>query len=152
MLDQLNAKTARYMTILVFAVVALGIGLNGTGIFSADLPEGFRVRLLAGTLPSLFFLAAIWMCARALKALDQGQGLEVTLCTLLERLGLCLFGGGIAFVFGQPLLNKLILGDGAWGWFDIPAITLGCLGLLLYLLGRPLREAAQARDELSEIL
>jgi hypothetical protein len=145
------ARSARYLTLLVFAFALSGLMLNSTGLLEGD--HAYRIRYLAASLPTLFYLAAIWTIQRAYAAIARGDAVETALATLLEGLGVCLFLGGIARVFGQLWIPRLILGDRtSYAWFDVAAFTLGSLGLLLFIMARPLREAAQARAELDEIV
>lgn len=147
------AKAARYPTAIVLALALLGVMLNSTDLLDADVAGAAKARYLAATLPTLFYVAAIWIIQRAHAAIARGDEVEPALATLLERLGICLFFGGIARVFGELLLVRLLLGvQTSWAWFDVAAITLGCVGLLLFALARPLRDAARARAELAEIL
>ncbi|GMN04319.1 hypothetical protein [Erythrobacter sp. MTPC3] len=147
-----NARLARYATLGVLVLVLLAMGLSILFLFDEGRSAEAKIQHFAATLPSLFFVGGIWMTERAFKAIAVGQAVELALSNLLERLGICLFLGGMAFVFGRPLILKALLDSSAWGWFDVPAITLGCVGLLLFVLGRPLRVAAAARAELDEIL
>lgn len=142
---------ARYLTLLVLMVALLGVISNNLGLL--DCPYAVKIRRVAAILPTLFYIAAIWMIQRAYAAIARGDAVEAALATLLERLGLCLFLGGIARVFGQLWIIRLALGGPAsWAWFDVGAMTLGSIGLLLFILARPLRDAAKARTELAEIL
>lgn len=144
---------ARYLTLLVLTVALLGVILNNLGLLDASRGEAARIRQFAAVLPTLFYIAAIWMIQRAHVAISRGDGVEAALASLLERLGICLFLGGIARVFGQLWIIRLVLGAPAsWAWFDVGAITLGSVGLLLFVLARPLRDAAKARTELAEIV
>lgn len=142
---------ARYLTLLVLMVALLGVISNNLGLL--DCPYTVKIRRVAAILPTLFYIAAIWMIQRAYAAIARGDAVEAALATLLERLGLCLFLGGIARVFGQLWIIRMALGAPAsWAWFDVGAMTLGSIGLLLFILARPLRDAAKARTELAEIL
>jgi hypothetical protein len=144
---------ARYLTLLVLAVALLGVISNNLGLLDPNCPYAVKVRRFAAMLPTLFYIAAIWMIQRAHAAIARGDAVEAALATLLERLGLCLFLGGIARVFGQLWIIRLALGvPASWAWFDVGAMTLGSIGLLLFILARPLRDAAKARTELAEIL
>lgn len=146
-------KVVRYLTMIVLACALIGVMLNSTGLFDADVAEPAKARFVAATLPTLFFLLAIWMVQRAHAAIAKGKAVEPALATLLERLGICLFFGGVARVFGELLLLRLLLGvRTSWAWFDMAAMTLSCVGLLLFALARPFRDAASARAELNEIL
>ncbi|HEX8301726.1 DUF2975 domain-containing protein [Sphingomonas sp.] len=144
-------RAARYLTLMVLALAVLGVMLNSIGLLDAS--RDARIRHLAATLPTLFYVAAIWMIQRAHAAIGRGDAVETALAALLERLGICLFLGGIARVFGQLWIVRLALGvPASWAWFDVAAVTLGCVGLLLFVLARPLREAAKVRTELAEIV
>ncbi|WP_404336297.1 hypothetical protein AB2M62_18845 [Sphingomonas sp. MMS12-HWE2-04] len=144
---------ARYLTLLVLVVGFLGVTMNNLSLLDADCSYAVKVRRFAAMLPSLFYLAAIWMIQRAHAAIARGDAVESALATLLERLGACLFLGGIARVFGQLWIIRLALGEPAsFAWFDVGAMTLGSLGLLLFILARPLRDAAKARTELAGIV
>lgn len=148
-----TVKAARYLTLIVLTATVLGIMLNSTGLLDADRADAAEIHQLAATLPTIFFVAAIWMIQRAHAAIARGEAIEAALGALLERLGICLFLGGIARVFGQLWLIRLALGvRTSWAWFDVAAITLGCVGLLLFALARPLRDAAKVRAELAEIV
>lgn len=152
MIRAIGPKSARYATLGVLAIALLGVGMNSTGFLDPSSGEAAMVHQAAATLPSLFFIGGIWTVERAFKAIERGEAVEAALSILMMRLGFCLFAGGLAFVFAQPLLTKVILGTSPWGWFDVPTITLGSLGLLLMVLARPLREAADVRSELDGIL
>ena len=148
-----HISTVRFLTLGVLACVIAGVALNSIGLFDPARTDAAKVRQLAATLPTLFYLAAIWMIARAHAAIVGGEAVEAALGALLERLGACLFLGGLARVFGELWVVKLVLGTtGSWAWFDVAAITSGCVGLLMIALARPLRDAARARAELAEIL
>ncbi|UUL83792.1 hypothetical protein [Sphingomonas qomolangmaensis] len=146
-------KGARYLTLIVLAFALLGVVLNSTGLLDAERAEGTKIKYLVATLPTVFYLAAIWMIQHAHAAIAKGEAVEAALATLLEHLGICLFLGGVARVFGELWLVRLLLGvSTSQGIFDVAAITLGCVGLLLFVLARPLRDAVRARAELAEIL
>mgnify|MGYP001170499938 CR=1 FL=1 len=147
-----NPKFARYATLVVLVCVVLAVAMNSTGLFAQEVGRAAKLQQIAALVPSVFFIAAIWMVERAFRAISDGQPLELALVALLRRMGMCLFLGGLTFVFVQPWLNKLLLGATPIAWFDIPAITLGCLGLLMVVMARPLREAAEAQAELGEIV
>ena len=148
-----TARNARFATIAVLVCTISGLALNSTGLFSDHGGQDAQIRQVAGLIPSLCYVAAIWMVERAFRSIGRGQRIEVALGNLMQNLGLWLFLGGIAFVFVQPLLLKaLTVSWGAWAWFDVPSITLGCLGLLLFVMARPLRDAATARAEIEGIL
>lgn len=148
-----SLSIVRIATLAVLAAVLLGTALNATGLFDPAVSADMKTRHLIMQLPSIFFIAAIWMVARAFHAIAAGEAVEQALANLLQRLGTCLLLGGGSFVFIQPLLLRSLTSQPAgWVWFDVPAMTLGCLGLMLFLMSSPLREAGKARAELAEIL
>jgi len=149
----IDARRARLATRAVLLLTLLGIGLNSIGLFDPIVPASAKLEGVIKLIPSLFFIAGIWMVERAFKAISIGQAVENALGDLMKRLGLCLFFGGISFVFLQPLLLTLMVPDWfAVAWFDVPAITLGCLGLLLFFMARHLKDAGLMRAEMEDIL
>jgi hypothetical protein len=149
----LSARYARFATFAVLVFVACGLMLNSSGLLSPNVSMEAQIRHAAGLVPSLFYVTGIWMVDRAFRSIERGQRIEAALSTLMKRLGHCLFFGGIAFVFVQPVILKTLTSHwSAWVWFDVPSITLGCLGLLLFTMAEPLRDAATARAEMDVIL
>lgn len=137
--------------VLVLAVT--GVLLNSADLLNVGISAESRIGYLIHIVPTLIYLVAIWLTQRAYAAITAGASVEVTLATLLQRLGLSLFAAGLYRVFGELLLEQVILGTtSAWAQFDVAAAAIGCVGLLLVMLARPLREAASARRELSEIV
>lgn len=153
MTSLIGVRYARFATIAALIFVVCGLMLNSTGLLSPDVSVEAHIRHAAGLVPSLFYVAGIWMIERAFRSIERGQRIEAALGTLMKRLGHCLFFGGIAFVFVQPVLLKTLTSHwSAWIWWDVPSITLGCLGLLLFTMAEPLRDAATARAEMDVIL
>jgi len=148
-----DAAIARNLTLMVLALLVLGMVLNATGLFAPDRGGTAKLLQMITMLPMLCYLAAIWMIHRAFAALARGDAVEQTVAKLLVRVGACMFLGGILRVFAEPWLTRFVLGR-PWPWanFDVAAITLGVAGLLLILLARPLRHAARMRAELDGIL
>ncbi|GAA0730247.1 DUF2975 domain-containing protein [Sphingomonas japonica] len=148
-----HARIAQILTGLVLAAVTLGIALNSTGLVIGPSDTTVRYAQIVATLPALFYLVAIWTVHRALGALAKGDAVEKTLSELLARVGTCLFLGGLVRVFVEPFLMRWV-SAGPWpvGNFDIGAVTLGTVGLLLVLVAGPLRDAAAMRTELGQIL
>ena len=148
-----DARRARLATRAVLLLTLFAIGLNYIDLFDPVVSASAKVEAMIKLFPSVFFIAGIWMVERAFKAISVGQAVESALGDLMKRLGLCLFFGGISFVFLQPLLLTLLVPDWfAVAWFDVPSITLGCLGLLLFFMARHLNDAGLLRAEMEEIL
>lgn len=149
----IDASRARLATRAVLLLTLLAIGLNGIGLFDPAVSANAKLEGMIKLFPSLFFIAGIWMVELAFKAISIGEAVEIALGDLMKRLGLCLFLGGISFVFLQPLLLRLVLPNWfAIAWFDVPSITLGCLGLLLVFMARHLKDAGLLRAEMEDIL
>lgn len=149
----IDARRARRATCAVLLLTLLAIGLNAFGLFNPVVSASTKLEGMIRLLPSSFFIAGIWMVERAFKAISIGETVEIALGDLMKRLGLCLFLGGISFVFLQPLLLRLVLPNFfAVAWFDVPSITLGCLGLLLFFMARHLKDAGLLRAEMEDIL
>lgn len=148
-----NARVAQALTALVLLAVAMGVTLNSTGLVIGASNNTYRSAQLIATLPVLFYLVAIWTVHRAFGALARGDAVERVLSELLARVGICLFFGGLVRVFAEPFLLRWVF-EGPWpvANFDVAAITLGTVGLLLVLVALPLRDAASMRAELAEIL
>lgn len=152
--SRLSARLAAVLTAMVLVLFALGFGLNATGMVMPGGDSVVRKMLMASVLPMLCYLAAIWMIGRAFAALAGGGAVEPVLARLMKRLGLCLFLGGIARVLVEPMLMHFTVGIGRWPFanFDGAAITLGVVGLLLFLLARSIGDAAVMRAELEAIV
>lgn len=149
----IDARRARLATRAVLFLTLLAIGLNSISLFDPVVSASAKLEGMIKLFPSLFFIAGIWTVERALKAILIGDAVEIALGDLMKRLGLCLFLGGISFVFVQPLLLRLVLPNYfAVAWFDVPSITLGCLGLLLFIMARHLKNAGLLREEMEDIL
>lgn len=147
------AWAARLFAFVTLAMLVIGLVLNGTGLFAGDGDSEVRAIQAVTFLPLVCYSAAIWLIARAFGALARGEAVEMIVARLLVRLGACLFAGGALRVFGEPWLIRLII-DRPWPFanFDIAAVALAFVGLLLILLAGPLREAARMRADLDGIL
>lgn len=142
-------RRAQGATLGVLALVSMAIALNSVGMAGSAAGTDARIAQAIHTIPSLFFVAAIWLTQRAFGAMARGEAIEAALGRLVPGIGTCLVAGGATFVFVQPLLLRAFTERySAIAWFDVPAITLGCLGLLLIALSAAFRSAAQKSAEL----
>jgi len=128
---------------LLFAV-AVELVAMGRGRFE---PHYLALRL---ALP--FYLWAIWSVRRLVLAVGQGIGHDRLLATMIRRIGIALFLGGICAVFVAPWIARLIRGGGPYAYYDVAAITVGVVGLALLVVAHLLGEAAELRRELDEIV
>ncbi len=137
------------LVMMVFVIVALAsvmeIVVTATGVYP-------HTRLLLSRLPMPFYLWAIWTVGRACAAIGRGEYFGLVVPRLLTRVGLALFFGGIASVFVAPLLMRVVTGRGGYLAYDVAAITVGVVGLALVVIAPLLRQAAEMRAELDEIL
>jgi hypothetical protein len=141
------------LTIMLLAPLVIGSMLNATGLFAAERAVSVRIIQGIAMVPLVCYCIAIGLIARAFAVLDRGGAVERVISDLLIWVGACLLAGGVFRVVGEPMLTRLIL-DRPWPYmnFDLAAMTLAVLGLMLILLGGPLRDAARMRDELKDIV
>lgn len=146
-------KAAQWLVLLALGFMLAGLSLNGTGVFDTGRSDAERVIQAVGFLPLICYCTAIGLVALAFGALGRGEAVDQVVARLLVRLGICLVAGGALRVFGEPWLIRLII-DRPWpvAHFDVAAIALATVGVLLILLAGRLREAAHMRAELDGIL
>ena len=103
--------------------------------------------------PAVFYVWALLAIRRALRDVAAGRHLRPTLARSLRDVGWALFAGGIASAIVQPNLMRLTGGVYAsYGHFDPAYLAVGAVGLALVLLARIMRQAADMRAELDEII
>jgi hypothetical protein len=132
---------------LVFALLALfAVGIV-VSVFEGQAPHS---RLLIFFLPLPFYLAALWFARTTIVRIGRGEALRTLISPMLARIGWALFLGGLVQVFLVPWL-QLLDGRGAYGNFDVNAITLGAVGVTLVIISRLVADAERDRAELDEI-
>ena len=134
---------------LVLVVLLFGIAVEIFAVARGRVPN---VGQFVWRLPLLFYLWAVWSVRRAVVAIGRGEGHDEALGSLIGRVGLALFLGGIATVFVAPWLAAWINGRGSYAHYDVSAITVGVVGAALVLVARLLGQAAAMRRELDEII
>lgn len=158
------------ITLLVGAVIALpyfilpalDAGRPGYPPASEALPGAMVA--LAYWSPALFYLAAMAVMARMFGQVAAGRSIWRETARGLGLTGAALMLGAVTTVLVQPRLMQLdvvreimVRQDrhavvGGWASFDVPAITIGVVGLALLLLGGLLRRAEAVQTELDEIV
>lgn len=103
--------------------------------------------------PTLFYLFAVWSIGRAMGQLSRGRLIQPTLSSALRQVGLALGIGGVASVFLETNLARVLEGGrGGWLHFDVAGMTLGMIGGALFLLGRVMDQAGRVQAELDEMI
>ena len=103
--------------------------------------------------PAVFYVWALLAVRRALGDVAAGRHLQPALARSLRHVGWALFAGGVASAIVQPNLMRLTGGVYAsYGHFDVAYFAVGAVGLALVLLARVMRQAADMRTELDEII
>lgn len=135
--------------LFVFLLLCLVLAIQLVAVLSGRYP---RPMILVDALPMLFFLWAIWSIRRAVVLVGEGAALRGLLSSLLARVGAALLLGGLALVFGVPILARLISGGGSFARYDVSAITVGVVGVGLMIVARLVADAEAMRAELDEIV
>jgi len=145
-----------------FILPALDAGRPGYPPVSDVLP-GSAVALAYWS-PTLFYLAALMFMTRMFGQVTAGRPIWRATASGLELTGWSLMLGGVTTVLIQPRLMQLdwvreVMVQqgrhavvGGWINFDVPAITIGVVGVALLLLGGLLRRAGAVQAELDEII
>ena len=108
---------------------------------------------LVKSVPTLFYLFAVWSIGSAMGQLAKGRMIQPVLAYALRRVGLALGFGGLFSVFGMTNVMRLIEGGrGSWAYFDVAGMTLGMIGGALFLLGRVMEQAARVQSELDDMI
>lgn len=114
--------------------------------------------------PALFYLAALALLARMFGRVAAGRSIWRETIRGLGSTGIALMLGAAMTVLVQPWLMQLhavreimVRQDrhgviGGWINLDVPAITIGVVGLALLLLGGLLHRAEMIQTELDEII
>lgn len=102
--------------------------------------------------PFIFYLAAIWMMRSAFHSLAKGGLFDDIVPARLVLTGYALLAGAFVTILPTPLMLRYAFGSGTGGLanFDVSAIMLGIVGMMLVLLARLLAQAARMRAELDE--
>ena len=108
---------------------------------------------LVVNLPYVFYLWGIWAIGRAMGDIAKGRLIQPALASALRRAGMALAIGGVTCVFISPVLVRLV-GNAPIRYLrlDVPSITLGMVGVALFLLGRVIDQANRVQSELDEML
>lgn len=147
---------AVFMVISVGALLVLMYGVAPGVLMARGDYAGTSSRWLVEviqTLPTLFYLFAVWSIGSAMGQLAKGRLIQPTLVHALRRVGLSLGIGGVLSVFGITNLVRLVEGGrGSWAYFDVPGMTLGMIGGALFLLAGVVEQARRLQAELDEMI
>jgi len=144
-----RSRLLRTLVDLVLAVLLLVLAVEVAAMIRRADP---RPELLLHRVPMLLYLWAIWNARQAIAAVGRGDAFGPIVARLLGRVGVALFLGGLAQVFGVPwLLWGLGLGPSI-AHYDVAAITVGVVGAALMIVAQLLGQAAKMRQELDEFV
>lgn len=161
-LTRFRQRCAQFRWLAVFMVVSVGALLALMYLLAPGVMLARGQPLMAGdrwlgqliwTLPTLFYLFAVWSIGSAMGQLARGRLIQPTLAHALRRVGLALGVGGVLSVFGVTNIARLIEGGrGGWAYFDVAGMTLGMIGGALFLLGGVMEQAGKVQAELDEMI
>jgi len=141
---------AWFMVGTVGLLLALNVILAMVAGDPGEAPWG---RWLLQSVPALCYLYAVWVVGQAMGALSNGALFQPVLAMALRRAGVALGVGGVFSVFLMTNLMRLFgFSSGGWLYFDIPGMTLGMLGGVLFLLGALVERAGRLQTELDEMV
>lgn len=149
-----RCRQFRALAWLMVGSVGLLIAFNvATAMLVGHLGAGLWGRPLLQSIPALCYLYAVWVIGQAMGALSNGALFQPVLAMALRRAGVALGVGGVFSVFLMTNLMRLIgLTSGGWLHFDIPGMTLGMFGGVLFLLGTLVERASRLQTELDEMV
>ena len=145
--------------------VLVGIGLivvvllYALAIRAPDDRLAIASRLALTCSPALFYLWALWSLRAMFKALST-SGASVSafgspaVAGSLARVGWALLAGSVATVLVSPVVLEMVERPHAMSAFaaiDIPAATLGVVGLALVAVSSMLRRAAELEREVADL-
>jgi hypothetical protein len=146
------------LTTLVLAGMALivAVVLYGLAVMRQDGREDVARHLLIAWTPTLFYLWALWTLRGLFATLGRtGASLRGgAVAGAISKIGWALALGAGCTVFISPLILALMVRPHAMSAFaaiDVPACTLGVVGLALIALSRVLRHAAELEAETSDL-
>ena len=102
--------------------------------------------------PALFYLWALWSARRMFAALSRGGFAFQVVSTALGRIGFALTLGAISTILIFPVL--LIMGADVGGGFvllNVPALTLGIVGLALIVTAHMMRRAQALEGKVASL-
>ena len=150
-MDQLRSRS-RWLARAILAVLAMLLIVPVIVALAVLAGRDQYGDLLILQLPMLFYAWALWSVRSALADYAAGGSLGDRASRSVQSVGISLFLGGLSSVFAVPLVLRAIHGRGSFAYFDVPAITLGAVGLSLVIIGRLLVDAEAARRELEEFV
>ena len=149
MREWIRPRLAAGAILLVFVLLCFVVAVELLAVARGRYPTP---ALVMRDLAMPFYLWAIWSARRAVLLIGRGEALHAVLSRLLARIGAALFLGGLAAVFGAPLLLMALRRGGALAFYDVAAITVGVVGVTLMIVARLIAEAEAMRAELDEIV
>lgn len=146
----LNRGFFTAVTVVIVASVAVMSVYAVVVIRGSGLPHAVLIRLLLGWLPCCFYLWALWTLRNLFAQLSRsGPGVPLGVTQALSGIGWALMFGATLTLIVTPWIDRLTKPHrmGNFPRFDLPALTLGMVGLALLILGPMLKRAIRIEAE-----
>jgi len=146
----LNRSFFAAVTVVIVASVAVISVYAVVVIRGSGLPHAVLIRLLLGWLPCCFYLWALWTLRNLFAQLSRGgPGVPLGVTKALSGIGWALMLGAALTLIVTPWIDRLTKPHrmGNFPRFDLPALTLGMVGLALLVLGPMLKRAIRIEAE-----
>jgi hypothetical protein len=151
---RLNGRLAVVAALAIAAIVGV-MAITLMVVVRWRLEQSETVtRLLLTWSPSLFYLWALWILRGLFAALSRsGPAAQPSITRALARIGWALLGGAALTLITAPIILALENPHrvGGFAVFNVPALTLGLLGVALIIVARMLREAIAAEAKVKSL-
>lgn len=154
-------KRARLFALVAtgaLAVIAAVIALTAFVVVThwGTMPGRMIQRVLLTWAPTPFYLWSLWSVRTMFRALArEGLTFAPALAAALTRIGWGLALGALTTILTSPFVLALSAGGGmraGFATFNVPALTLGVVGLALTASAHLLRRGAEVETELGEFV
>jgi hypothetical protein len=151
---RLNGRLAVVATLAIAAIGGvMAITLVVVARWRFSHPETLT-RLLLTWSPSAFYLWALWTLRGLFAGLSRsGPSAQPSITRALARIGWALMGGAVTTLVTAPVVLAMENPHRAGGFavFNVPALTLGLLGLALIIVARMLKQAIAAEARVKSL-
>lgn len=159
-LSRFRHMCVRFRWLAVFMTLSVGLLVTWAGVIvpviaslSGRMNGSSLMTPLVWTVSPFCYLFGVWSIGQAMGDLARGSMFTATVANALRRVGLALGLGGVFSVFvATNLLRFLEQMRGGYLHFDVAGMTLGMIGVALFLLGRVLDQAEAVQAELDEMI
>jgi hypothetical protein len=145
---KLNRRFAIAATVVIAAIAMMMVIYAIVALRGLQAPV--LLRLALSWSPSLFYLWALWTLRDLFVQLaHSGPGVQFGVTAALAKIGWALMLGSLATLVVTPLINMMTEPHhlGSFPLFDVPALTLGMVGLALLVVAPMLKRALHFEAE-----